>query len=169
MTEYDWDFEDEDLEEPEQQVTPGNLPKELRKVIRDAKKAEKAALEKAAEFEAQLRKNAVEGVLNARSVPAKVAKLIPADVEASAEAVGKWLDDYGDVFGVSSSAGQEENANTSAGQDPDVSAMQRMQDTASTGEALGGSVQQQLERLNDPNLTEEQLDAMIAAAKARRA
>lgn len=167
MTEYDWDdFEDgEEGEEQTPQVSPGSLPKELRRVIRDAKKSEKAALEKAANLESQLRKNAVEGVLTARNVPAKVAKLIPSEVEATPDAISKWLDEYGDVFGVQPGGQQAAQESAPNGQNADIAAMQRMQSTASSGEAFNGSQQELLAKLSDPSLTEEQLDALIAGAK----
>lgn len=48
----------------------------------------------------QLRAVTVADVLRAKGLKPKVAKLIPADVEPNEEAITKWLDEYGDVFGV---------------------------------------------------------------------
>jgi hypothetical protein len=48
----------------------------------------------------QVRLTSVRDVLSDLGVPAKVAKLIPQDVEASKDAVSAWLDEYGDVLGI---------------------------------------------------------------------
>ncbi|WP_061290730.1 hypothetical protein [Herbidospora cretacea] len=172
MTQFDdWDFEDDEPETaPQAKAAP--LPKELRKLIRDAKAREKSQAEEIETLKRTLREGAVASALTARNVPAKVKSLIPESVGADPEAIGKWLDEYSDLFGGQQTA----NPSTPGGDvpavavnpviaNPDIAAIQRMQNTASTGESLGGALQQQWDRVNDPNLTEEQLDAMIAAAK----
>jgi len=178
MNEYDnWDYQDDDDEGP---IDPKSLPKQLRKVIRDAKAAEKAARDEAATLRTQVRESVISGVLTSRGVPAKVAKLIPADVESSAEAIDKWLTDYQDVFGSGQPApaqttnqtaepsngnGQQfiDNAATNTGPTPDeIAAMQRMQGTTGTAQPFGGRMEELALKLNDPSLTEEQLDALIA-------
>jgi hypothetical protein len=51
-------------------------------------------------YQQRERSSLIAGVLQEKGVPAKVASLLPNDVEATPEAVGKWLDDWSDVFGV---------------------------------------------------------------------
>lgn len=176
MNEYDnWDYQDDDDEGP---IDPKSLPKQLRKVIRDAKKEAADSKAEAAELRKQVRESVVSNVLTARGVPAKVAKLIPADVETSAEAIEKWLADYGDVFGSGQSASTQtatQTADTSNGQQfindaatntgpsaEEIAAMQRMQNTSGTAQPFGGRMDELQAKLNDPSLTEEQLDALIA-------
>lgn len=172
MSEFDWDnFEDDDTEDPTPQTLNPQLPKELRRVIRDLKKSEKEATERAVNLERQLRTNTVTGVLAARAVPAKVANLIPSDVDATPEAIGKWLDDYGDVFGIQQTANESGQtvSNGAAGTvttsqpNADISAMQRMQQTAASGD-LFSAQQALMTKLTDPALTKEQLEALIAGA-----
>ncbi|MEU1880315.1 hypothetical protein ABZ470_23650 [Streptosporangium sp. NPDC020072] len=176
MSEYDWDdFESEDEETEEGGRTDAqpsgvkSLPKHLRQLIVKAAAEKKAALKRADEAEAQLRKNTIEGVLSSRNVPAKVARLIPADVAATPEGVSEWLQEYGDVFGVSA-----ENASQNASQgatghmpaDADNAALARMQNTAATGAQSQGAQTDLQMRLNDPSLTFEQLQALIRGETA---
>lgn len=161
MSEYDWD--DVQDEETEQSFDPRNLPKELRKIIRDSKKAEKEARDEVAVLRVQVRDAAVSSVLAARGVPAKIAKLIPQEI-VSADAVEAWLVDYADVFGAASAPAPQavENADIPSGED--IAAMQRMQATASSGEPFGGRADELMARLSDPSLTKEQLDQLIKGA-----
>lgn len=175
MNEYDWDYqEDDDDEGP---VDPKSLPKQLRKVIANAKKAEKEARDETAVLRKQVRESNIASVLTSRNVPAKVAKLIPADIEPSTEAIEKWLTDFGDVFSVGQSAppaatgstpptgGQAfiNNAATSTGPSPEeIAALQRMQGTAATALPFGGRMDELKSLLESPDLTEERLDALIS-------
>jgi uncharacterized membrane protein len=179
VSEYDWnDFEDDD----DQPIDPRSLPKQLRKVIRDAKAEAKQAKEEADKLRQEHREFVVGNVLKAKGVPEKVAKLVPADV-TSAEAIETWLSDYGDVFTPSSSTpapqatggeqaqdapasqGQQfiENAATSNGglTAEEVANTQRMQQAVSTAQPFGGRAEELMAKLNDPDLTEEQLHALI--------
>ena len=73
--------------------------KDLRKQREDAVNEAKALKAQLAALQSQVRTQTVAGVLKDKGVPAKVAKLVPADVEATEEAVVKWLEEFGDVFG----------------------------------------------------------------------
>lgn len=176
MSEYDaWDFQDEDDDQP---IDPRSLPKQLRKVIRDAKAEAKEAREEAKTLREQNREIVLNSVLRSKGVPEKVAKLIPADV-TSAEAIETWLTDYSDVFTPSSSAPAQQansgeaanaasqgqtfidNAATAGADAGDVAAMQRMQETASTALPFGGRADELMAKLNDPNLTEDEFNALL--------
>lgn len=173
MVEYDWDFQDDD-DEP-QSIDPRSLPKQLRKVIRDAKAEAKRATEEAEALRKQVRESVVGNVLKSKGVPEKVAKLIPGDV-TSPEAIETWLSDYADVFGTSSSSApageqvQESNgqafidagATGAQANAEEIAAIQRMQNTAANVAPFGGKTDELLAKLNDPTLTEDQLDALIA-------
>lgn len=173
VSEYDaWDYQDEDDEQP---IDPRSLPKQLRKVIRDAKAEAKQAKDEADKLRAEHREFVVGNVLKSKGVPEKVAKLIPADV-TSAEAIETWLSDYGDVFTPSSSAPAQQAtsgeqtrqvndtaATTSPGglSPEEVADQQRMQQAVSTAQPFGGRAEELMAKLNDPDLTEEQLHALI--------
>lgn len=176
MVEYDWnDFDDDD----DQPIDPRSLPKQLRKVIKDAKAEAKAAQDEAKTLREQNREIVVGNMLKSKGVPEKVAKLIPADV-TSAEAIETWLSDYSDVFTPSSSTttqvvdqtqgqtstGQAfiDNAATAPGLTPEeIANQQRMQNTASTSQPFGGRGEELLAKLNDPELTEEAFHALLKA------
>ncbi len=78
--------------------------KDLRKQREDAVNEAKALKAQLAALQNQVRTQTVAGVLKDKGVPAKVAKLVPADVEATEEAVVKWLEEFGDVFGAAAPA-----------------------------------------------------------------
>lgn len=172
MVEYDWDFQDDD--DDEQPIDPRSLPKQLRNMLKAAKKNEKDALDKVKTLETRNREFVVGQVLESKGVPKKVAKLIPADV-TSAEAIETWLTDYSDVFSPSSTTTEvveQKTETTSNGQAfinaaggpsaDEIAAMQRMQNTAGTALPFGGRGEELMAKLNDPDLTVEQLDALIA-------
>lgn len=103
-----WDDEDDDFDEAPAGGDDSS-------VIRNLRKADKAKARRIAELEAALaeqqkasRSRSMSEVLQARSLNPKIAALIPSDVEPTEDAVGKWLDEYGDVFGVSQSNGSDE-------------------------------------------------------------
>lgn len=179
MVEYDWTY-DEDDDAYEAPIDPKSLPKQLRKVIRDAKAEAKAAKDEADNLRKENREIHVTNVLKSKGVPEKVAKLIPVDV-TSAEAIESWLSDYSDLFtppsstpatqastsDVVNSNGQTfiENAATTAnGLTPEeIANAQRMQNTATSGQPFGGRHDELMAKLNDPELTEEQFTALLKA------
>lgn len=169
MSEYDaWDFQDDDDDQP---IDPRSLPKQLRKVIRDAKAEAKQAKEEAETLRKQNREILVGNVLRTKGVPEKVAKLIPGDV-SSPEAIDTWLTEYGDVFGTPSAStaapsgaqgqGGADNATTAGVNAEEIAAIQKMQNVASTGLPFGGKAEELLAKINDPNLTQEQFMDLLA-------
>ena len=92
-----YDYEDED----DNDFTESNdLVKQLRKAN---KQKEKELAELKSQFEnlskAQ-RDRAIKDVLEARGVNKKISAFIPSDIDPTEESLSKWLDDYGDVFGL---------------------------------------------------------------------
>lgn len=77
-------------------------PAGLRKIIKDQKKRLGELETEITGLRAKGRERTVRDVLAAKGVAnaTKIAKLIPADV-ADEDAVGSWLDEFGDVFGIS--------------------------------------------------------------------
>lgn len=143
--------------------------KDLRKQREDAVNEAKALKAQLAALQSQVRTQTVAGVLKDKGVPAKVAKLVPADVEATEEAVVKWLEEFGDVFGAAAPA-----VTTTTGEDappkPGVSQEAAAQLRAIQNVEAGGipdapvGLQRDLAKLQElgkQNMTLEQFVAQI--------
>lgn len=73
--------------------------KSLRKEFEALKKQLSAVQEENAGLKAEKRSRSVSEVLKAKGLPEKAASLYSGD-DASEEAVGKWIEEFGDVFGL---------------------------------------------------------------------
>ena len=95
-----FDYEDEDDDTTQDQSQNNDLVKQLRKAN---KQKEKELAELKSQFDnlskAQ-RERAIKDVLEARGVNKKIASFIPSDIDPTEESLSKWLNEYGDVFGV---------------------------------------------------------------------
>lgn len=145
----------------------------LRKQLEEALKEMKALRADNEKLQKTARTQTVSTALAKKGLDAKVAKLIPADVAATDEAIGKWLEEYGDVFNLK----QDETAPTAEagdnpGPDTSVEDFEAQQEYISTmrqmGNVTGGMLppakaQDLLAKINDPNLTAEGLVALINA------
>lgn len=101
----DW-YDDEDFDfEDDSEVTPSPSRDDVLKKVRRAERAKDKQLKEALSELEQLRKfqreTNVSKVLLERGVNPKIAAFIPHDIEPSVDAIGSWLEQYGDVFGVS--------------------------------------------------------------------
>lgn len=135
------DFYDDDND------NESNLVKDLRKQLKDANKRASDLESKVGEFSSRDRARSLAEVLTSKGVNAKVAALIPSDVDGE-EAVSKWLDEYGDVFGVKPAP--------PALEDDDVAQMRGVQDLTSTGGATTPGREAAAEAyLNEANTPEE--------------
>ena len=98
MSNYDLEDDDEDTTTVD---SSNDLVKQLRKAN---KQKEKELAELKSQFEnlskAQ-RDRAIKDVLEARGVNKKISAFIPSDIDPTEESLSKWLNEYGDVFGVS--------------------------------------------------------------------
>src|SRR5258706_6661091 len=117
----EWDDPDDgnDGQQNQNQNQNQNQGNGLRKQLEAAIAANKAQTVELNKLKAEARTSAVAKVLEAKKVNAKVAKLVPADVEPTTEAVEKWLDEFGDVFGIKAEEPEGENATPP---DPDADA-----------------------------------------------
>ena len=104
------DYEDDDFDFEDTSSNQNNdLVKQLRKA---AKQKDKELAELKAQYEGlskAQRERAIKDVLEARGVNKKISAFIPQDIDPTEESLSKWLDDYGDVFGIQA---QESNQNT---------------------------------------------------------
>ena len=91
-----------DYEDDEDEVTTesNDVVKQLRKAN---KQKEKELADLKSQFETlnkQQRERAIKDVLEARGVNKKISAFIPQDLDPTEESLSKWLEDYGDVFGL---------------------------------------------------------------------
>lgn len=89
-----WFDDDNDSNDGQQQG------KGLRAQLEAALKKNRELEQKLQQSQKDLRREAVTRVIRDKGFKAKVAKLVPADVDPTDEAITKWLDEWGDVFGV---------------------------------------------------------------------
>lgn len=160
MTDYD-DYEDDD-----DQVEPG-LIGDLRKQLKIQSKKNKELEAKLAEQTTRTRAMSLKEVLKGVGVNEKVASLVPSSVEPTAEAVGEWLKEYGDVFG----AGTQGTTSSTEGQEdqevpPEAQTMSQMQNVAATGEIKGQTRQVTQADLNAAS-SEEEIWALIRKSAAQ--
>jgi len=99
MSNDEW-YEDDDIFDIEDDFESDNAVKNLRK-------AERAKSKRIKELEGELeslrkfqRESVVSSVLTNKGVNPKIAALIPSDIGSDAEAISTWLEDFGDVFGI---------------------------------------------------------------------
>lgn len=148
-----WDDEDDDDYNPNEDSN--QLVRQLRK---QNKQKEKELAELKAQFEGlskAQRERLVKDTLSAKGVNTKIAAFIPGDIEASEEAISKWLTDYSDVFGFETAAPQ-----TTPNVDPKIAKdYQRMTDASSQG--LTPDRQEDLHRRLMNANSKEELDQII--------
>ena len=151
MSNYDYEDDDEDTT-----VDSGNdLVKQLRKA---AKQKDKELAELRAQFEGvskAQRERAIKDVLEARGVNGKVAKFIPSDIDPTEESLSKWLDDNGDVFGITAAA-----TNNQPVVDPAQAAEYKRMNSA-TEQGLTPDSEQDLMRKIMSASTPEELDQVL--------
>ena len=129
-TNYD---EDDDFLDEDQ---PQDVVKQLRRVNRTLEKRLKELEVEANTYKSQTRQRTVKDVLTQKGINPKVAAFIPQDIEITEEAVSKWLDEYGDVFGVKTEEASKES-NSASNVNPALQAQKRINDVVSSGEAPG--------------------------------
>lgn len=145
----DWD-DDDDLDFEDRQES--NVVRSLRKAEKEKDKALKAAQEELQSLKSALRDRAVKDAISERGLNAKIAALVPRDIEL--DSIDSWVESYADVFGVPVQTPSQDNgpAGQIAPEDGQfVDSMNRI------GEATGS-----LQPFNAGN--EQQLAQRIAAA-----
>jgi hypothetical protein len=149
------DYEDDDFDFEDSSSNQNNdLVKQLRKA---AKQKDKELQELRAQFEGvskAQRERAIKDVLEARGVNKKISAFIPQDIDPTEESLSKWLDDYGDVFGIQS---QESNQNVV---DPAQAAAYKKMNNAIESGLTPDSGDDVLRKLMSAN-SKEELDEVI--------
>ena len=151
MSNYDYEDDDND----DVTTESNDLVKQLRKA---AKAKDKELAELKAQFEnlnkAQ-RERAIKDVLEARGVSSKVAKFIPSDIDPTEESLSKWLNDNGDVFGISAPESNQPVVDPAT-----ANAYKKM--NAAVEQGLTPDSQEDLMRKILSASTKEELDAVLA-------
>ena len=149
------DYEDDDFDFEDTSSNQSNdLVKQLRKA---AKQKDKELAELRAQFDGvskAQRERAIKDVLEARGVNKKISAFIPQDIDPTEESLSKWLDDYGDVFGIES---QESNQNVV---DPAQAAAYKKMNNAVESGLTPDSGDDVLRKLMSAN-SKEELDEVI--------
>ena len=96
-----WDEDDDDDTMDEVQMDGSDLLKKLRKAKRADEKRIKELTEQLEGLSKEQRERTVKEVLEKKGVNPKAVRLILKDIdEVTEEAVNNWLDDNGDLFGI---------------------------------------------------------------------
>ena len=141
-------------------------PADLRKANKKLKKENEEMARTLAQYKSESSAQSVQSILEKKGVPGKVAKFIPSDFTTS-EQIDEWLTENADVFGYSmdqSDANDEELKEHTA----KLSRINRATDSAQSATKDSDI----MAKLNDPNLTKADLDALRegseSAGTARR-
>lgn len=120
-----WADEDEDEETVNVYESDTDLVKKLRKALKVEQRKNKELETSYSEITKTQKERILKDVLTSKGVSPKIAQFIPADIEASEDAITAWLDNNGDVFGYTPSEKQQVNQE-------DISSMKKM-DAVLTG------------------------------------
>ncbi len=120
-----WADEDEDEETVNVYESDTDLVKKLRKALKVEQRKNKELETSYSEITKAQKERILKDVLASKGVSPKIAQFIPADIEASEDAISAWLDNNGDVFGYTPSEKQQVNQE-------DISSMKKM-DAVLTG------------------------------------
>ena len=138
-TNYEYDDEDDD--------TTTDVVGQLRKVNRALEKRAKELEQELSGLKTQTRQRTVKDVLQAKGLNPKIAAFIPQDIDTSEEAINKWVNEYGDVFGI-----QTQSEEKPVQKNSEIAAQARINNLVATGTA--------------PDVDEDAF-AKIAGAKTR--
>ena len=134
-------------DDEEDNDTTTDVVGQLRKVNRALEKRAKELEQELSGLKTQTRQRTVKDVLQAKGLNPKIAAFIPQDIDSSEEEIVKWVNEYGDVFGI-----QTPSEEKPAEKSPEVKAQARINNLVSSGTA--------------PDIDEDAF-AKIAGAKTR--
>jgi hypothetical protein len=150
-----WDEDEDDLDtESDTQLDGSDLLKKLRKAKRADEKRIKELTEQLEGFSKEQRERTVKEVLEKKGVNPKAVRLILKDLDTvSEESVNNWLEDNGDLFGLTQS---QEASKVS---DDDRAAL-RQQDNVTQGALTPDKAEDLNMRLNNAESAEEILSLL---------
>lgn len=117
-------------DDDEDNDTTTDVVGQLRKVNRTLEKRAKELEQELAGLKSQTRQRTVKDVLQAKGLNPKIAALIPQDIEPTDEALSKWVEDFGDVFGI-----QAPTEEKPVEKSPEIKAQARINNMVATGTA----------------------------------
>lgn len=151
------DYEDDDDEDESVEELPASarkLIRDLRKQIKEKSKEDQDVRKELDQLRAERRKSSVSEVLEGKGVDQRYARFVLAEVDdPTEEAVAKWLDDNAELVGYQSDAAK------TAVPEGDQEAYRKFADADKGGKS--GAPDPVLAQLSDPNLTADQLAALI--------
>jgi hypothetical protein len=134
--------DDDDFDDTEQDRSPGensNAMRTLRKALKAEQARAKALEEQLSGLHKVTRERTISDVLKDKGLSnPKIAKLLPADIEPTADAVGAWLDEFADVFTSPATTGGDESPRSGGDGSPAISqeSVNALRDIDSVG--MGG-------------------------------
>jgi hypothetical protein len=129
--EWDDDEDDMELEDSRQRHnSDSDLLKQLRKELKTKTKILSEMETQLSSIKSEQRQNVIKSVLESKGVTPKIAKFIPADVEASPEALDNWIADNADVFGLT--------VQTPANAQPDLAALRQIDAVTANAQSPAG-------------------------------
>jgi len=127
-TYQEWDDDDEDVIQSQQ--SESDLLKQLRKELKIKSKVLSEMEGQLSSIKTEQRQNVIKSVLESKGVSPKIAKFIPADIDASPEAVNNWIADNADVFGLT--------VQTPADVQPDLAALRQIDAVTANAQSPAG-------------------------------
>lgn len=110
-----WSLDDDDDEQDQSNNKPDPVRAQLKKLEADNKKL----MTELNAAKAVSRKSTIKDVLTEKKLNPKLAGLIPTDIDATPDAIDKWLDEYSDLFPKASSKSTDDDDSDASG-DVDV-------------------------------------------------
>jgi len=154
------DIWDDDIDTDDE----SELVRQLRKVIKDGKAKNEEYANELKTLRPTVRKTQLSDTLAKLGIKnPKIASLVPADIEPTEDSVKAWVDEYGDVFGVSASEGSTQSAGES---NPPVQDSSTEVDDASAQQWQRIQSQSSQSGATTPDAESAQLAMLQAAAKA---
>lgn len=154
MSTNEWDFDDDEFDE---QPEKKSAPKALREAYKAEKERAKQLEDALAKVQRDLRQRTVRDVLVEKGVNPKLARFVLNDLdEVTEDGVAKWLDENGELFGVTVEDNQE-------GSDPEAGEYERAAAARGSSPAPGGDA---LAKIQSASSQEELNAALVAAGLA---
>lgn len=142
-----WDLEDDDDDDVQVSYqTESDLIKQLRKQLKAEQRRNKELESTVGTLSKTQKERIIKDVLTSKGVNTKIASFIPADIEASEDAIAAWLDVNADVFGIQVAPSKP------AVDSQDIAAMEKMNQVLSGAETPTSSetLEQAIANANSP-------------------
>lgn len=163
VSDSQWDFDDDSQNQNNNQQQ--NQKNGLRVQLERALAENKTLKDQVTALSAQARTASISSLIKDKGLNPKIAKLIPADVESTQEALDKWFEENADLFPATP---KEQSGGDDQEQESDED-QEYAQQLNAMGNVTGSSATPQRDRdllaqMRSPELTQEKLLEMINAA-----